>query len=57
MKRTFCVQQTWRAFRWSDAAVPMFVIALLYIGVRLALNAPTRVSGPQIALNPRYLPY
>ncbi len=57
MKRTFRIQQTARAFRWSDAAVLMFVIALLYIGVRLALNAPERVAGPQIALNPRYLPY
>ena len=57
MKRTFRIQQSWRAFCWSDAVVLGLVVALLYIGVRLALNAPERVAGPQIALNPRYLPY
>ncbi len=57
MKRTFRIQQSWRAFRWSDAAVLMFVVALLYIGVRLALNAPERDLRPGNTLNPRYLPY
>jgi len=57
MKRTYRIQQRWQALKWSDVAVLMFVIALLYLGVRLALNAPAEAAGPRIALNPRYLPY
>jgi NitT/TauT family transport system permease protein len=41
----------------SDLAVLLVVVAVLYLGVRLAVAAPGVVSGPAISLAPQSLPY
>ena len=46
-----------RAFNLSDLVVLLAVVALLYLGVRLALGAPEVVQGPVISLAPESLPY
>jgi NitT/TauT family transport system permease protein len=46
-----------RAFNLSDLVVLLAVVALLYLGVRLALGAPEVVQGPAISLAPESLPY
>lgn len=45
------------AFNLSDLVVLLAVVAVLYLGVRLALGAPAVVSGPAISLAPESLPY
>lgn len=45
------------AFNLSDLVVLLAVVALLYLGVRLALGAPAVVQGPAISLAPESLPY
>lgn len=46
-----------RRFGWSDLAVLLTVAGLLYLGVRLAFDAPTAVQGPEIELAPAALPW
>ncbi len=41
----------------ADLIVLVALAALLYIGVRLAFNAPTTLEGPVINLSPSALPY
>jgi NitT/TauT family transport system permease protein len=45
------------ALNLSDLVVLLAVVALLYLGVRLALSAPAVVQGPAISLAPESLPY
>lgn len=46
-----------QAFSAGDGLALLLVAVLLYVGTRLALNAPEVVSGPNIALTPRALPW
>ena len=46
-----------RAFSAGDGLALLLVAVLLYVGTRLALNAPEVVSGPNITLTPRALPW
>jgi NitT/TauT family transport system permease protein len=46
-----------RLFTWGDFIAILLVIALLYLGVRLAFNAPEVISGPEISISPTKLPY
>lgn len=41
----------------GDALIGLVLVALLYIGVRLAINAPQSVTGPDISLAPTALPW
>ncbi len=45
-----------RRFTRADALVILVVAVLIYLGVRLALGAPTAVEGPDISLSPTVLP-
>jgi NitT/TauT family transport system permease protein len=45
------------AFSVADALILLALAALLYVGARLALNAPAEVSGPTISLSPAALPW
>lgn len=56
-KRIYLTKQPFRPFRKGDALVLLTVFVLLYLGVRLALNAPATVAGPEISLHPMGLPY
>jgi len=44
-------------FGIGDVVIALLVIALLYIGARLAIRAPQSVSGPDISLAPSALPW
>ncbi len=44
-------------FGIGDVVIALLLIALLYIGTRLAINAPRSVSGPDISLAPTALPW
>jgi NitT/TauT family transport system permease protein len=57
LKRIYFPKQPFRPLRRGDIVVLLSVIALLYLGVRLALRAPAAVAGPEISLHPRGLPY
>jgi len=57
VKRIYHTAQPLRSLSGSDALVLLGICALLYLGVRLALNAPTAVAGPKISLSPTALPY
>lgn len=46
-----------RPFTLGDVAIFIGVGTVLYIGVRLAFNAPDVVKGPTILLTPRALPW
>ena len=43
--------------RIGDAFVAIGLAAILYLGVQLAVGAPTLVAGPEISLSPAALPY
>src|SRR5512135_1011671 len=45
------------AFGIGDGLIILIIAVLLYLGARLAINAPTSVSGPTIDLSPRALPW
>jgi NitT/TauT family transport system permease protein len=45
------------AFTSGDGFIILGLIAVLYVGARLALNAPTVVTGPTITLAPSALPW
>ena len=45
------------AFSVGDGAIVLTLVGLLYVGVRLALDAPAAVSGPEISLAPSALPW
>lgn len=46
-----------RAFAWGDFFSIALIAILLYFGVRLALNVPAVIKGPDISLTPRALPW
>ena len=46
-----------RSLRWADWLAILLLIALVYVGVRLALDAPEVVKGPAISLSPAALPW
>ena len=46
-----------RPFTWGDLAALSVLIAVLYMGVRLAFNAPQVITGPEISLAPSALPW
>lgn len=46
-----------RAFTIGDLIVLLLIASLLYGGVRLALNAPEIITGPQISLSTSALPW
>jgi NitT/TauT family transport system permease protein len=46
-----------RVFSFSDIVVLVLLLIVVYLGVRLAFNAPQAVKGPEISLEPRALPY
>jgi NitT/TauT family transport system permease protein len=50
-------QRSDRPFTWGDLAALAVVIVLLYVGARLAFNAPRVVTGPEISLAPSALPW
>jgi NitT/TauT family transport system permease protein len=43
--------------KWIDWLAILIVIAFIYIGVRLAFNAPAVIQGPDISLRPSALPW
>ncbi len=45
------------AFDVGDAIVVIAIIVALYVGVRLAFQAPAVIRGPEINLSPRALPW
>ncbi len=46
-----------RTFTLGDGIVLLLIATLLYAGVRLAVNAPQIISGPQISLSTSALPW
>jgi len=46
-----------RGFSMGDVVVLVGIAVFIYVGVRLALQAPETVAGPTISLSPRVLPY
>ncbi len=44
-------------FTWRDGLVLAILVAGLYLGIRLAFNAPGIIQGPQISLDPAALPW
>jgi len=44
-------------FGIGDLFVALGLAAVLYLGVRLAFGAPSRLAGPEISLDPSALPY
>lgn len=49
-------QRSSQPFTWGDLIALALVIALLYLGIRLAFNAPEVIPGPEISLQPSALP-
>ncbi|HZY44570.1 MAG TPA: ABC transporter permease subunit [Anaerolineae bacterium] len=45
------------AFGLGDGLIILIIAVLIYLGTRLAINAPASVSGPTIDLSPRALPW
>lgn len=45
------------AFKWRDLIAILLVVGFLYGGIRLAINAPDKISGPTISIAPDRLPY
>ncbi len=50
-------QKAGRLFSWGDVLGVVFIAVALYIGVRLAFNAPPAISGPDISLERGALPW
>ncbi|MBE2232378.1 MAG: ABC transporter permease subunit [Anaerolinea sp.] len=46
-----------RAFGPGDILALLIVLTVLYVGTRLAFNAPTVIAGPDINLSPSALPW
>jgi len=45
------------SLRWADWFAILLVIVLIYLGVRLAFDAPAVIQGPEISLAPSSLPW
>src|SRR5499426_97694 len=50
-------QPTQRRLQWGDGVVLLGIVAVLYLGVALAVHAPPALRGPDISLDPHVLPY
>jgi len=50
-------QRSSRAFAWGDLLAILLLVVLLYLGARLALDAPDVIPGPDISLAPAALPW
>jgi NitT/TauT family transport system permease protein len=50
-------QRNNKLFTWSDSIAIALVITLLYLGARLAFDAPAVIAGPDISLSPFVLPW
>jgi len=46
-----------RGLKWVDWLAIVIVMVLIYIGIRMALDAPTVIKGPEISLEPSVLPW
>ncbi len=46
-----------KLFTWGDFAAILLITGLITMGVRMALNAPEMMKGPQISISPSSLPY
>lgn len=46
-----------RSFTWGDLVVSLVVTVVVYVGVRLAISAPTVLKGPEISLSLTVLPW
>lgn len=46
-----------RSFAWGDVVVGLLITVVMYIGVRLAITAPTALKGPEISLSLTVLPW
>jgi len=46
-----------RPLTWGDGVVFVGLALLLYLGIRIGLEAPAVVKGPEIELAPKVLPY
>ncbi len=56
--RLFKIEQPLqRPITWGDAVAILFIAVVLYVGVRLAFDAPVEVRGPTISLAPTALPW
>ncbi len=42
--------------RWGDILAFIFLVLLLYLGIRVALSSPNVIRGPEISLVPQALP-
>jgi NitT/TauT family transport system permease protein len=49
-------QPSQRAFLWQDGVVLLGLAVVIYLGARLAVDAPAIVEGPDISLSPAVLP-
>jgi NitT/TauT family transport system permease protein len=50
-------QRSRQAFTWGDLAALVVLAVMLYIGTRLAFQAPAVIKGPEISLAPSALPW
>jgi NitT/TauT family transport system permease protein len=50
-------QRNNKLFTWSDSIAIALVITLLYLGARLAFDAPAVIAGPDISLSSFVLPW
>jgi NitT/TauT family transport system permease protein len=46
-----------KIFTWGDIICLFLIAVLIFFGVRLAVNAPEFIQGPQISLSPGALPW
>ncbi|NPV75133.1 MAG: ABC transporter permease subunit [Anaerolineae bacterium] len=46
-----------QSFTWGDLIAVVLIVVSLYVGARLAFDAPTVISGPDISLSPSNLPW
>lgn len=57
MHSSFIGQKEKKWFTLGDVLVFLAIIAILYVGIRLAFDAPLSVKGPAISLEPSALPW
>lgn len=50
-------QRSPRLFTWGDIVALILIAAIMYLGVRLAFDAPTVIAGPEISVSPSRLPW
>lgn len=50
-------QRSPRLFTWGDILAFILIATILYLGVRLAFDAPAVIAGPEISVSPARLPW